>query len=50
MPQIVSISIGDGRLSSMETGTAMARACLHLMRAEHYKVGSLLSVFVLRLP
>ena len=39
--QIVSISIGDSRLSSMETGTAMARACMHLMRAEHYKVRTL---------
>ena len=38
--QIVSISIGDSRLSSMETGTAMARACMHLMKAEHYKVQS----------
>ena len=36
--QIISISIGDSRLSSMETGTAMARACMHLMKAEHYKV------------
>ena len=38
--QIVSISIGDSRLSSMETGTAMARACMHLMRAEHYNVSA----------
>ncbi|CAB4067190.1 TPP2 [Lepeophtheirus salmonis] len=36
--QIVSITIGDGRLSSMETGTALARASFHIMRAEHYKV------------
>ena len=41
--QVVSISIGDGRLSSMETGTAMARACMHLMKAEHYKVRSMWS-------
>jgi tripeptidyl-peptidase-2 len=36
--QVVSISIGDSRLHSMETGTAIARACMHLMKAEHYKV------------
>jgi len=36
--QIVSINIGDGRLGSMETGTALARAMSHIMRAEHYKV------------
>ena len=41
--QIISISIGDSRLSSMETGTAMARACMHLMKAEHYKVQSVWS-------
>ena len=37
--QIVSINIGDSRLASMETGTALARACSHILRAEHYKVG-----------
>ena len=36
--QIVSISIGDGRLGSMETGKALCRAMSHVMRAEHYKV------------
>ena len=36
--QIVSISIGDGRLHSMETGTALARACMYLMQSKHYKV------------
>jgi len=36
--QIVSINIGDSRLASMETGTALARACSHILRAEHYKV------------
>ena len=36
--QIVSITIGDSRLSSMETGTALVRAMAHIMRAEHYKV------------
>ena len=36
--QIVSISIGDGRLGSMETGKALCRAMSHIMRAEHYKV------------
>ena len=36
--QIVSITIGDARLSSMETGTALVRAMSHIMRAEHYKV------------
>ncbi|TRY75766.1 hypothetical protein TCAL_12592 [Tigriopus californicus] len=36
--QIVSITIGDARLGSMETGTALARAMYHIMRAEHYKV------------
>jgi len=36
--QIVSISIGDSRLDSMETGTALARAMSHVMRGEHYKV------------
>ena len=35
--QIVSISIGDSRLGSMETGTALARAMSHVMRGEHYK-------------
>ena len=36
--QIVSVSIGDGRLGSMETGKALCRAMSHVMRAEHYKV------------
>jgi len=36
--QIVSISIGDSRLNSMETGTVLARAMSHVMRGEHYKV------------
>lgn len=36
--QIVSISVGDSRLGSMETGTALARAMSHIMRGEHYKV------------
>ena len=36
--QVVSINIGDSRLSSMETGTALVRAMSHIMRAEHYKV------------
>jgi tripeptidyl-peptidase-2 len=36
--QIVAISIGDQRLHSMETGTALVRAMAHIMRAEHYKV------------
>jgi len=36
--QVVSISIGDGRLASMETGTALARAMSHVLRSEHYKV------------
>ena len=36
--QIVSITIGDARLHSMETGTALARAMTHIMQAEHYKV------------
>ena len=36
--QIVSISIGDGRLAGMETGKALCRAMSHLMRAEHYRV------------
>lgn len=35
--QIVSISIGDQRVQSMETGTALARAMTHIMRQEHYK-------------
>ncbi|XP_013176640.1 PREDICTED: tripeptidyl-peptidase 2 [Papilio xuthus] len=29
--QIVSLTIGDGRLGSMETGTALVRACLKIM-------------------
>ena len=36
--QVVSINIGDSRLSSMETGTALVRAMSHIMRSEHYKV------------
>ena len=37
--QIVSINIGDHRLkNSMETGTGIVRAMLHIMKAEHYKV------------
>lgn len=36
--QLISVSIGDGRLGSMETGTALCRAMSHVMRAEHYKV------------
>ena len=36
--QLVSITIGDGRLGGMETGKAMCRAMSHVMRAEHYKV------------
>ena len=36
--QVVSVSIGDGRLGSMETGKALCRAMSHVMRAEHYKV------------
>lgn len=38
--QVVSISIGDGRLQAMETGTALARAMSHVLRAEHYKVSN----------
>ena len=36
--QVVSVSIGDGRLGSMETGKALCRAMSHVMRAKHYKV------------
>ncbi len=36
--QVVSITIGDARLHSMETGTALVRAMVHIMQAEHYKV------------
>ena len=36
--QVVSVSIGDGRLAGMETGKALCRAMSHGMRAEHYKV------------
>ena len=30
--QIVSLSIGDGRLTSMETGTALSRAMTYIMQ------------------
>ena len=30
--QIISLSIGDGRLTSMETGTALSRAMTHIMQ------------------
>jgi len=36
--QIISVNIGDSRLDSMETGTALARAMSYVMRAEHFKV------------
>ncbi|XP_068214350.1 tripeptidyl-peptidase 2 [Palaemon carinicauda] len=36
--QIVSITIGDNRISSMETGTALARAMMRVMENPHYKV------------
>ena len=32
------MSIGDNRVGGMETGTALARAMSHVMRAEHYTV------------
>ncbi|XP_042212595.1 tripeptidyl-peptidase 2-like isoform X1 [Homarus americanus] len=36
--QIVSITIGDNRINSMETGTALARAMLRVMKNPYYKV------------
>ncbi|XP_045597102.1 tripeptidyl-peptidase 2 isoform X2 [Procambarus clarkii] len=36
--QIVSITIGDNRINSMETGTALARAMLRVMKNPFYKV------------
>ena len=30
--QIISLSIGDGRLTSMETGTALSRAMAYIMQ------------------
>ena len=30
--QIISLSIGDGRLTSMETGTALSRAMTYIMQ------------------
>ncbi|XP_071534647.1 tripeptidyl-peptidase 2 isoform X2 [Panulirus ornatus] len=36
--QIVSITIGDNRINSMETGTALSRAMLRVMENPFYKV------------
>ncbi|XP_042890415.1 tripeptidyl-peptidase 2-like isoform X3 [Penaeus japonicus] len=36
--QIVSITIGDNRIGSMETGTALARAMMRVMENPFYKV------------
>jgi tripeptidyl-peptidase-2 len=30
--QVISLSIGDGRLTSMETGTALSRAMTYIMQ------------------
>ncbi|KAG0716947.1 Tripeptidyl-peptidase 2 [Chionoecetes opilio] len=36
--QIVSITIGDNRITGMETGTALARAMMRVMKNPHYTV------------
>lgn len=36
--QIVSISIGDNRLGSMETGTSLVRAMIRIVEQSRYKV------------
>ncbi|CAL4069880.1 unnamed protein product [Meganyctiphanes norvegica] len=36
--QVVSITIGDNRIGSMETGTALARAMIRVMENPYYKV------------
>ena len=36
--QIVSISIGDNRLGSMETGTSLVRAMIRIVEHSRYKV------------
>ncbi|XP_045114338.1 tripeptidyl-peptidase 2-like isoform X1 [Portunus trituberculatus] len=36
--QIVSITIGDNRITGMETGTALARAMMRVMKNPHYNV------------
>jgi tripeptidyl-peptidase-2 len=33
--QVISLSIGDGRLGSMETGTAISRAAAFIQRNSH---------------